>query len=110
MLIKLQILLVFVVLFFISMEEFNKDLYQVYDMATKYLTGEDISPIIIISKASDVYIKYLEDVPEQLVDILIQCSLYINKDFGKEISFSEYITMGEELVEELSGILGEYFE
>ena len=79
-----------------------KEVYDLYDKCTKWLNGDDTcTPKEIIEEAVDV----LADIPE-LDSIWEKCMFHINN--WNENSIEDQCAEDEEIVEELSGCLGEY--
>lgn len=86
----------------------EKKLYQIYDLASRYICGDDTAlHTEIIGLAAQL--AYEESLPNELKELFGRCLCYTNKDFEKPMTFAEYVSLGEELIEELSGFLGEHF-
>lgn len=98
--------------------ELNKKLFQLYQKAAHFINNAepDDVQLEIINAAADILVEHepelLEEAPEYVAHILGKCLAYINKDFedGVNPTLDEYVGMGYDLVEELSGYLGTYFE
>lgn len=88
----------------------EKSLFNLYELATLYMSSQEINPLNVIDKASDIYVEYSEQLTEPIQRVCSDCRLYINKDFEHDLSIEEYIALGEDLIETISGVLGEYFE
>ena len=71
--------------------------------------------INIINEGANVLLYNLEELDsvegkyEGVYEVLTKCVYYINRDFDHEVSLAEYAEMSGELVEEISGCLGEFF-
>lgn len=95
-------------------------LYGLYKKSTDWLQGlnyENVNELNIINEGADILINNLEELDSieesestyGIYEILTRCVYYINKDFDHEVTIEEYMAMGGELVEEISGYLGEFF-
>ena len=93
-------------------------LYGLYKKASDWLQGlnyENVNELNIINEGADVLLYNLEELDsvegrfEGVYEVLTKCVYYINKDFDHEVTLQEYVAMGGELVEEISGYLGELF-
>lgn len=96
--------------------ELRIKLFAIYQKAADYINNAEpeSTQLDIINEAAAVVVDNLEELEEapDVQHILGKCLLYINKDFedGVNPTLEEYIDMGYELVEELSGFLGAFFE
>lgn len=95
--------------------------YQLYGLYKKSvdwmqrLNYENVNELNIINEGADILTNNLEELDsiegnfEGVYEVLTRCVYYINKDFDHEVTIEEYMAMGGELVEEISGYLGEFF-
>lgn len=88
----------------------KKELYQLYLKVVECVNGISKSPFDIIDTSATLYVKYMDVLTPNLQEVMGKCLLFVNKDFEGEMTFDEMIGYGDELVEELSGCLGEYFD
>lgn len=86
----------------------EKELFELYELASAYLDNGN-NPLQIIRKASDLYVNHSSNIPQDILNVCGQCMLYVNKDFEENMTFDKYVVLGEELIETLSGVLGEHF-
>lgn len=93
-------------------------LYGLYKKSADWLQGlnsENVNKLNIINEGADILTNNLEELDsiegqfEGVYEVLTRCVYYINKDFDHEVTIEEYMAMGGELVEEISGYLGEFF-
>jgi len=93
-------------------------LYGLYKKSADWMRGlnyENVDELNIINEGADILTNNLEELDsiegqfERVYDVLTKCVYYINKDFEHEVTLEEYMAMGGELVEEISGYLGEFF-
>lgn len=93
-------------------------LYGLYKKSADWLQGlnyENVNELNIINEGADILTEHLEELDsvegqfEGVYEVLTKCVYYINKDFDHEVTLEEYMAMGGELVEEISGYLGELF-
>lgn len=93
-------------------------LYGLYKKSADWLQGlnyENVNELNIINEGADILTNNLEELDsvegqfEGVYEVLTKCVYYINKDFDHEVTLEEYMAMGGELVEEISGYLGELF-
>lgn len=94
-------------------------LYGLYNKSADWLQGmnyENVNELNIIYEGADILIEHLEELDsikghfEGVYEVLTRCVYYINKDFDHDVTLKEYVELGGELVEEISGYLGELFE
>lgn len=85
------------------------ELYDLYLMAVKGANCAETNQFKIIDKSATIYVKYMDELAPNLQEVMGKCLMFINKDFEGAITFDEMVSYGNELVEELSGCLGEYF-
>lgn len=94
-------------------------LYGLYKKSADWLQGmnyENVNELNIIYEGADILIEHLEELDsikghfEGVYEVLTRCVYYINKDFDHDVTLKEYVELGGELVEEISGYLGELFE
>lgn len=94
-------------------------LYGLYKKSADWLQGlnyENVSELDIINDGADILVENLEELDsikgqfEGVYEVLTRCVYYINKDFDHDVTLKEYVELGGELVEEISGYLGELFE
>lgn len=88
---------------------FRQELYNLYEMATNYMTNNTDKPFAVLDKAAEIYVNYKNQLSPSLQKVTGKCLCFINHDFESEMTFSEYASYGDELIEDLSGFLGEYF-
>lgn len=93
-------------------------LYGLYKRSADWLQGlnyENVNELNIINEGANVLLYNLEELDsvegkyEGVYEVLTKCVYYINRDFDHEVSLAEYAEMSGELVEEISGCLGEFF-
>ena len=93
-------------------------LYGLYKKAADWMMGlnyENVSQLDIINDGADILVENLEELDsiegqfEGVYEVLTRCVYYINKDFDHDVTLKEYAELGGELVEEISGYLGEFF-
>lgn len=93
-------------------------LYGLYKRSADWLQGlnyENVNELNIINEGANVLLYNLEELDsvegkyEGVYEVLTKCVYYINRDFDHEVSLAEYVEMSGELVEEISGCLGEFF-
>lgn len=92
-------------------------LYGLYKKSADWLQGlnENVNELSIINEGADILFHNLEELDsvegknEGVYEVLTKCVYYINRDFDHEVSLAEYVEMSGELVEEISGCLGEFF-
>lgn len=98
--------------------ELRCKLYGLYKKAADWLQGlnyENVNELNIINEGADILNDHLEELDsvegrfESVYEVLTKCVYYINKDFDHEVTLKEYVELGGELVEEISGFLGEFF-
>lgn len=96
--------------------ELRIKLFAIYKEAADYINNAEPknTQLDIINDAALVVVENLEELEEapDVQHVLGKCLLYINKDFedGVNPTLEEYADIGYELVEELSGFLGAFFE
>lgn len=94
--------------------ELRKKLFDLYKRAADYICGSEETTIDIINDAADILTESKDKLAEapEITNLLGRCLIHCTKDFeeGKEPTFEQYVSDGYELVEELSGTLGEFFE
>ena len=92
-------------------------LYGLYKKSADWLQGlnsENVNELNIIYEGADILIEHLEELDsieghfEGVYEVLTRCIYYINKDFDHDVTLKEYVELGGELVEEISGYLGEF--
>ena len=86
------------------------ELHEISRMVADYMYGKTNNPISIIKKAAEIYVKYGDELPDILKTTFGECLAFTNRDFEKDCTIQEYCERGGELIEDLSGFLGEYFE
>ena len=92
-------------------------LYGLYKKSADWMQGlnENVNELNIINEGADILTNNLEELDsiegrfERAYEVLTKCVYYINKDFDHEVTLAEYDALGGELVEEISGCLGEFF-
>lgn len=93
-------------------------LYGLYKKAADWMMGlnyENVSQLDIINEGAAILTENLEELDsiegqfESVYEVLTKCVYYINKDFDHDVTLKEYVELGGELVEEISGYLGEFF-
>lgn len=93
-------------------------LYGLYKKTSDWLQGlnhESVNELNIINEGADILTNNLEELDsiegqfECVYEVLTRCVYYINKDFDHEVTLGEYLEISGELVEEISGCLGEFF-
>lgn len=92
-------------------------LYGLYKKSADWLQGlnENVNELNIINEGADILLNNLEELDsvegeyEGVYEVLTKCVYYINRDFDHEVTLAEYVEMSGELVEEISGYLGEFF-
>lgn len=98
--------------------ELRCKLYGLYKKAADWLQGlnyENVNELNIINEGADILNDHLEELDsiegrfESVYEVLTKCVYYINKDFDHDVTLKEYVELGGELVEEISGFLGEFF-
>lgn len=98
--------------------ELRCKLYGLYKKAADWLQGlnyENVNELNIINDGADILNEHLEELDsvegqfESVYEVLTKCVYYINKDFDHDVTLKEYVELGGELVEEISGYLGEFF-
>lgn len=98
--------------------ELRCKLYGLYKKAADWMMGlnyENVNELNIINEGADILTEHLEELDsveghfEGVYEVLTKCVYYINKDFDHEVTLKEYVELGGELVEEISGYLGELF-
>ena len=87
----------------------EKELREIYKLAADYMQDKDISAKEIIEKAAKVYAEHYEELPEQLVNVFYDCLAFTNIWVDEGMTFKGYVELGNSLVEDLCGFLGEYF-
>ena len=96
--------------------ELRKELFDLYQKAADYIgmNYSNSSQLDIINEAADIVALNLDKMADapSVSYVLGQCMCYINKDFeeGVNPTLEEYVGMGYELVEKISGTLGWFFE
>lgn len=90
-------------------ENLQTKLMKLYKLTADYAAGKEISPMDILSKASDIYVKHKDELPEKVIQPLAVCLPFINHDYERDMTVAEVMSYGDELIEDLSGYLGEYF-
>lgn len=94
-------------------------LFGLYKKASDWMQGlnyENVNELNIINEGADILLENLEELSsikgefEKVNEVLTKCVYYINKDFDYDITLKEYVELGGELIEEISGYLGEFFE
>jgi hypothetical protein len=101
-------------------------LFALYQRAAAYINGEseDDAENEIISEGAQIYIEYEEYLNGFVKAVILKdleavrnvfltigkCLTHQNRDFDHEVTFAEYTEMGYEIVEELSGFLGAFFD
>lgn len=98
--------------------ELRCKLYGLYKKSADWLQGlnyENVNELNIINEGADILNDNLEELDsiegqfEGVYEVLTKCIYYINRDFDHEVTLKEYVELGGELVEEISGCLGELF-
>lgn len=93
--------------------DLRKALFGLYTEAADYI-GDNKGYYLasdIINEGADILMENLELISpfEKMFDVLTQCVYFINKDFDHDLTFEEYAAKGDEIIEEISGFLGEFF-
>ena len=88
----------------------EKKLRDLYKAATSYLCNESDNPFVVLDKAAEIYTEYGSTLSPQLQEVLGKCLCFINHDFEEPINFAKYVSYGDELIEEISGFVGEELE
>ena len=86
----------------------HSKLQQLYIDAVNYCEEKEFKPLTIINDAADIYVQYEKELPDSLKEPLGKCLPYINQDFEENYTFSEYCEIGDTLIEDLMGYIGEY--
>jgi len=83
-------------------------LYEIYESAIDFMLsdGDCVDAKNIIEQAAALYAE--GDVADELKGVFEKCINHVNMDGDNTLA--EHIAHGEELVEELCGCLGSYFE
>ena len=89
-------------------------LFGLYEMAADYI-GDNKGCYIanhIINEGANLLFDNLEvlEAYDSIFEVLTKCVYFINMDFDHELTLAEYADKGPELVEEISGVLGEFFD
>lgn len=87
----------------------KQELHELYTMANDYVNGKNNKPSTILNKSAQLYVDYKDQLSPSLKKITGKSLSYVNMDFEYELPFDEYISCGNELIEELCGCLGEIF-
>ena len=87
----------------------DNDLKDLAKLVSSYMIGDEINVFDIFTLASQIYECYGDELPNDLKRLCCDSLLYLERDFEENPTFKEYIEIGEELIEDLSGALGEYF-
>ena len=94
-------------------------LYGLYKKSSDWLMElncENVSELDIINEGADILVENIEELSsiegqfEGVYEVLTRCVYYINNDFDHDVTLKEYVELGGELIEEISGYLGEFFE
>lgn len=96
--------------------ELKNKLFALYEKAANYMMEKENAPTEteIITEAATLYTENKEAIDNEncpQLDFLGVCPLYINKDFDNdmEVDETDYEDMGYDIVENISGFLGQYF-
>lgn len=92
------------------MESLREKLFEIYDLTTRFMEGEELSQKEIIETAATFYVDNYNEFPEQLKDVFEGCLNHSNMNVEEGTTLEEIIEDGYILVEELCGFLGEYFD
>lgn len=94
----------------------RKSLFALYEKAANYMMEKENAPTEneIITEAANLYKENKEAIDGEgnyQLDYLSTCQKYLNKDFDEdmEVDETDYEDMGYEIVENISGFLGQYF-
>ena len=95
--------------------DLNDKLYSLYERASDYINRADCDTIPdIIKNGADIFVEHEDELAEMpsVAEVLGACLIHINKWFEDDEvpTLEEYEDDGYELVEEISGTLGEFFE
>lgn len=87
------------------------ELHELNKMVADYMQAKANNPITILEKAAKIYVNHKDELGQKLQLVFFNCMLFIKHDFGKkDITCQEFCELGDELIEDLSGYLGEYFD
>ena len=114
----------------LSKDEMNlslrKRLFDLYNRAAAYINGEgeDSAEYDIVSEGAQIYVEYTEYMNEFAKAVIIEdfesvnnafliigkCYTIHNRDFDHEVTYEEWMEMTCDIVEEISGFLGAFFD
>lgn len=92
--------------------KFRTTLQHIYEKSANIIMNiGNYTNLDVINEMADVSMKFDEIKRYPRVnELAVHCINYLNKDFGGDITFDEYINIGDEVIEEISGTLGEFLD
>lgn len=91
------------------MATLSHKLNELYKICVAYNEGYYYQPITIINEAAQIYVEHENELPNNLKEPFGKCLAFINHDLEKDITIEEYCELGDELIEDIIGYIGEYF-
>ena len=86
------------------------ELHELNKMAADYMQAKTNNPFVILEKAVNIYVNHKDELDQELQLVFLNCMLFISHYFGKkDITHQELCKLCDEVIEDLSGYLGEYF-
>ena len=86
------------------------ELHELNKMVADYMQAKTNNPIVILEKVAKIYVNNKDELDQKLQLVFFKCMLFINYDFEEGTTCQEFYKLGDELIEDLSGYLGEYFD
>lgn len=85
-----------------------KSLYGIYDLICRW-NERNCSSMSVLKACAKCYVEFGKELPDGLKKAFAPAVPYINFDTDGEKTIEDYAKYGDELLEGISGVLGEYF-
>lgn len=79
-------------------------------MAADYVAEKTNYPFVVLDKAAEIYVNHTTDLSPELQEVFGRCLSFINHDFEKPMTFEEFVSYGDSLIEEVCGYCGQLLD
>ena len=94
--------------------ELISKLQKLYEDAANIIMGSDkgFDSVNTISNGANILVEHMDELKTypSVYEVLTRCVYYVNKDFDEGTTFQDYVDMGDQLIEDISGYIGEFLE
>lgn len=90
------------------MATLSHKLNELYKICAAYNEGYYNQPITIIEEAAKIYVEHKKEFPNDLKEPFGKCMAFINQGLERYITIEECCELGGELIEDVTGYIGEY--